>query len=80
MEFLKDILGEDLYKQVADAVNAHNGKPENKEKQVKIAEYIIGNRIGKISRIDIVRRTDARYADSVRTHTETGFQMFCMHQ
>ena len=36
--------------------------------------------VGKISRIDVVRRTDARHADSVRTHTETGFQMFCVHQ
>ena len=36
MEFLKDILGEDLYKQVSDTVNAYNGKPENKDKQVKL--------------------------------------------
>ena len=47
MEFLKDILGEDLYKQVADAVNAHNGKPENKEKQVKIADLGSGQYVDK---------------------------------
>ncbi len=35
MEFLKSILGEELYKQVADAISTHNGKPENKDKQVK---------------------------------------------
>ena len=47
MEFLKDILGEDLYKQVADAVNAHNGKPENKDKQVKLADLGSGQYVDK---------------------------------
>lgn len=47
MEFLKDILGEDLYKQVTDAVNAHNGKPENKDKQVKIADLGSGQYVDK---------------------------------
>ena len=47
MEFLKDILGEDLYKQVADAVSAHNGKPENKDKQVKIADLGSGQYVDK---------------------------------
>ena len=47
MEFLKDILGEDLYKQVSDTVNAYNGKPENKEKQVKIADLGSGQYVDK---------------------------------
>lgn len=47
MEFLKDILGEDLYKQVADTINAHNGKPENKEKQVKIVDLSSGQYVDK---------------------------------
>lgn len=47
MEFLKSILGEELYKQVADAVSAHNGKPENKEKQVKLADLGSGQYVDK---------------------------------
>lgn len=47
MEFLKDILGEDLYKQVSDTVNAYNGKPENKDKQVKIADLGSGQYVDK---------------------------------
>lgn len=47
MEFLKDVLGDDLYKQVADAVNAHNGKPENKDKQVKLADLGSGQYVDK---------------------------------
>jgi hypothetical protein len=30
VEFLKAILGDELFAQVEQAVNAHNGKPENK--------------------------------------------------
>lgn len=47
MEFLKDILGEDLYKQVETKVNEHNGKAENKDKQVKIANLGSGNYVSK---------------------------------
>lgn len=47
MEFLKGILGEELYKQVADTVSAHNGKPENKDKQVKLADLGSGQYVDK---------------------------------
>ena len=32
MDFLKDVLGEELFGQVAKVVKEHNEKPENKEK------------------------------------------------
>ena len=35
MEFLKAILGEELYAQFETAINAYNGKPENKEQAIK---------------------------------------------
>lgn len=47
MEFLKAILGDDLYKQVETKVNEHNGKAENKDKQVKIADLGSGNYVSK---------------------------------
>lgn len=47
MEFLKSILGEELYKQVADAISTHNGKPENKDKQVKLADLSEGEYVSK---------------------------------
>lgn len=47
MEFLKDVLGEELYNQLAAAVKAHNEKPENKEKQVKIANLGDGQYVDK---------------------------------
>lgn len=36
MEFLKEILGEELFNQVAEKVNAHNGNEANRENQIKI--------------------------------------------
>lgn len=38
MDWLKEILGEELYKQLEAAINGYNGKPENKEKQIKLAD------------------------------------------
>lgn len=47
MEFLKEILGEELFKQVETAVNAYNGNEANKEKQVKLANLGGGEYVGK---------------------------------
>ena len=47
MEFLKEILGEELYKQVETAINAHNGNEANKEKQIKIGNLGTGEYVGK---------------------------------
>lgn len=45
MEFLKDILGDDLYTQVETKINAHN--EQNKGKQVKIANLGNGEYVSK---------------------------------
>lgn len=47
MDFLKEILGDDLFNQVAEKVNAHNGNEANKEKQIKIANLGGGEYVGK---------------------------------
>lgn len=47
MEFLKEILGEALFNQVAEKINAHNGNEANKEKQIKIANLGGGEYVGK---------------------------------
>lgn len=36
MEFLREILGEELFNQVSERVNAHNGNEANRENQIKI--------------------------------------------
>lgn len=47
MEFLKAILGDELYTQVEQAVALFNGKPENKDAQVKIGNLGSGEYISK---------------------------------
>lgn len=47
MEFLKEILGEDLYKQVEEKINAHNGDDANKDKLIKLANLASGEYVGK---------------------------------
>lgn len=47
MEFLREILGEELFNQVSTAINAWNGNEANKEKQVKLANLSGGEYVGK---------------------------------
>ena len=47
MEFLKAILGDDLYSQVEAAINSFNGNEANKANQVKLANLATGEYVGK---------------------------------
>lgn len=47
MEFLKAILGEELYAQIAEKLNAYNGDEANKDKQIKLANLGSGEYVGK---------------------------------
>lgn len=47
MEFLKAILGDELYAQFAEKLNAYNGDAANKDKQIKLANLGSGEYVGK---------------------------------
>ena len=47
MDFLKEILGEELFAQFAEKINAHNGNEANKDKQIKIANLGGGEYVSK---------------------------------
>ena len=47
MEFLKAILGEELFNQVSSKINEHNGNEANKDKQLKLANLASGEYVGK---------------------------------
>lgn len=47
MDFLKEILGDELYAQIAEKINAHNGDEANREKQIKLANLASGEYVGK---------------------------------
>lgn len=47
MDFLKEILGEELFAQFAEKINAHNGNEANKDNQIKIANLGGGEYVSK---------------------------------
>ena len=47
MNFLKEILGEELFSQVESKINEYNGNEANKDKQVKIGNLGTGEYVGK---------------------------------
>lgn len=47
MDFLKAILGDELYTKFAEKLNAYNGNEENKDKQIKLANLASGEYVGK---------------------------------
>ena len=47
MDFLKELLGEELFKQVESKINEHNGNEANKDKLIKIANLASGEYVGK---------------------------------
>lgn len=61
MDFLKAILGEELYAQFEQAVNAYNGNEANKDKQVKIANLGSGDYVskGKHASLEAENQTNA---------------------
>ena len=47
MEFLKELLGEDLLKQIESKINEHNGNEVNKDKQIKLGNLGSGEYVSK---------------------------------
>lgn len=60
MDFLKAILGDALYAQVEQAISAYNGKPENAQQQVKLANLAGGQYVskGKYDTLDATNKTN----------------------
>ena len=47
MEFLKEILGEELFNQLAEKINAHNGNEANQNNQIKLGNLGSGEYVSK---------------------------------
>lgn len=56
MEFLKEILGEEFYKQFAEKINAYNSDEANKDKQIKLGNLGTGEYVGK-GKFDALQET-----------------------
>ena len=60
MDFLKEILGDELYERVETAVREHNGKEENKDRQIKLANLAKGDYVStaKYTALDTENQTN----------------------
>lgn len=56
MEFLREILGEELFKQLEATINSWNGNEANKDKMVKLANLNSGEYVSKLKHDDIVQQ------------------------
>ena len=63
MDFLKEILGDELFKQVETAINAWNGNEANKEKLVKLANLSTGEYVSKLKFDDISQQLTGKQTE-----------------
>lgn len=72
MDFLKAILGDELYAQFEQAVNAYNGSEANKDKQIKVANLGTGEYVskGKYSALEAENQTNATKLTEANTLIE----------
>ena len=47
MDFLEEILGKELFAQLKEKLNAHNGEEANKDKQIQLGNIASGEYVGK---------------------------------
>ena len=63
MEFLKELLGEELYNQIAAKINEHNGNEANKDNQIKIGNLGKGEYVSKMKYDDISNQLAGKDAE-----------------
>ncbi len=63
MEFLKEVLGEELYNQFVEKINAHNGNEANKEKLIKLVNLNAGGYVSKDKYISLETELSGKGAE-----------------
>ena len=63
MEFLKEILGEELFKQLVSRINEYNGNEANKNNKIKIANLGTGEYVSKLKYDDISTRLTGKQTE-----------------
>lgn len=63
MDFLKEILGDELFSQVSEKINAYNGDEANKDKQVKIGNLGSGEYVSKLKLDDVTGQLTSKQSE-----------------
>lgn len=69
MDFLKAILGDELYSQLAEKINAHNGDEANKDSQIKLGNLGSGEYVGKGKFDGLQAQFDSQKAELANANT-----------
>lgn len=72
MDFLKEILGEELYSKVVEKINAHNGNEANKDHQIKLANLESGEYVGRAKHEALQALFDGKTAELEQANTLIG--------
>ena len=72
MDFLKEILGEELYSKVVEKINAHNGNEANKDHQIKLANLEGGEYVGRAKHEALQALFDGKVAELEQANTLIG--------
>ena len=68
MDFLKEILGEELYAQIEEKINAHNGNEANKDKLIKLANLCGGEYVGKAKHDALQAKFDSKDQELIKAN------------
>ena len=63
MDFLKEILGEELFNQLVSKINEHNGNEANKDNQIKIGNLGTGEYVSKQKYDGIVQQLSGKQTE-----------------
>lgn len=63
MEFLKEILGEELFNKFTEKVNEYNGNEANKDKQLKLVNLNTGDYVSKLKFDDISQQLSGKQTE-----------------
>ena len=63
MEFLKAVLGDEIFSQVAEKINAYNGDEANKDKQIKIGNLGSGEYVSKLKLDDVTSQLTGKQSE-----------------
>ena len=60
MDFLKDVLGEELFNHIVAKINEHNSNEANKDKQIKLENINSGNYVSKLKYENLVTQLNGK--------------------
>ena len=60
MDFLKEVVGDELFKQLSDKINEFNGNEANKDKQIKLENINSGNYVSKLKYEDLAAQLSGK--------------------